>query len=282
MKALFATTAFGLEELLKSELEVLGAKQCHIAPGGVHFQIDELGMYLSLLWSRLASRILLPLTRCPILSDLDLYLAAQTIDWPDLFTVNDTFAVYFNGTNQVIRNSQYGALRVKDAIVDSFQRKMNKRPNIAKQQPDIRIHVHLYKDNAIISLDLSGDPLHIRGYRSLAGQAPIKENLAAAIVLRSGWQPGSPMIDPMCGSGTLLIEAAMMACDRAPGLARQVWGFQRWSAYNPTLWARVIAEAEKRFQTGIQQAAALFYGLDIDRHILELAKKMLNKRVFNP
>ncbi|HGJ5859166.1 MAG TPA: bifunctional 23S rRNA (guanine(2069)-N(7))-methyltransferase RlmK/23S rRNA (guanine(2445)-N(2))-methyltransferase RlmL [Arsenophonus nasoniae] len=273
MKALFATTAFGLEELLKSELEVLGAKQCHIAPGGVHFQIDELGMYLSLLWSRLASRILLPLTRCPILSDLDLYLAAQTIDWLDLFTVNDTFAVYFNGTNQVIRNSQYGALRVKDAIVDSFQRKMNKRPNIAKQQPDIRIHVHLYKDNATISLDLSGDPLHIRGYRSLAGQAPIKENLAAAIVLRSGWQPGSPMIDPMCGSGTLLIEAAMMACDRAPGLARQVWGFQRWSAYNPTLWARVIAEAEKRFQTGIQQAAALFYGLDIDRHILELAKK---------
>lgn len=162
---------------------------------------------------------------------------------------------------------------MKDAIVDSFTRKMNKRPNIAKQQPDIRVNVHLYKDNATISLDLSGDPLHIRGYRSLAGQAPIKENLAAAIVLRSGWQPGLPMVDPMCGSGTLLIEAAMMACDRAPGLARQFWGFQCWSGYNPTLWAAVIAEAKKRFQTGIEQATALFYGSDIDRHILEIAKK---------
>ncbi|HGJ5883343.1 bifunctional 23S rRNA (guanine(2069)-N(7))-methyltransferase RlmK/23S rRNA (guanine(2445)-N(2))-methyltransferase RlmL [Arsenophonus sp.] len=273
MKALFATTAFGLEELLKRELEALGAKYCHIAQGGVHFQVDERGMYLSLLWSRLASRILLPLASCQVFNDMDLYLAAQTIDWPDVFTVNDTFAVYFNGTNQVIRNSQYGALRVKDVIVDSFPRKMNKRPNIAKQQPDIRVNVHLYKDNATISLDLSGDPLHIRGYRSLAGQAPIKENLAAAIVLRSGWQPGLPMVDPMCGSGTLLIEAAMMACDRAPGLARQFWGFQCWSGYNPTLWAAVIAEAEKRFQTGIEQATALFYGLDIDRHILEIAKK---------
>ncbi|MFS1538183.1 MAG: bifunctional 23S rRNA (guanine(2069)-N(7))-methyltransferase RlmK/23S rRNA (guanine(2445)-N(2))-methyltransferase RlmL [Candidatus Phlomobacter fragariae] len=273
MKALFATTAFGLEELLKSELEVLGTNNCHIAQGGVHFRVDEHGMYLSLLWSRLASRILLPLTSCQVFSDLDLYLAAQAIDWPDLFTINDTFAVYFNGTNQVIRNSQYGALRVKDAIVDSFQCKMNKRPNIAKQQPDIRINVHLYKDNATISLDLSGDPLHIRRYRSLAGKAPIKENLAAAIVLRSGWQPGLPMVDPMCGSGTLLIEAAMMACDRAPGLERQFWGFQRWSGYNPTLWISVIAEAQKRFQMGIQKAAALFYGLDIDPYILELAKK---------
>lgn len=273
MKALFATTAFGLEELLKSELEALGAKYCHIAQGGVHFQVDERGMYLSLLWSRLASRILLPLASCQVFNDMDIYLTVQTIDWPDLFTVNDTFAVYFNGTNQVIRNSKYGALRVKDAIVDSFTHKMNKRPNIAKQQPDIWVNVHLYKDNATISLDLSGDPLHIRGYRSLAGQAPIKENLAAAIVLRSGWQPGLPMVDPMCGSGTLLIEAAMMACDRAPGLVRQFWGFQCWLGYNPTLWAAVIAEAEKRFQTGIEQATALFYGLDIDRHILEIAKK---------
>ncbi|MFV9997252.1 MAG: bifunctional 23S rRNA (guanine(2069)-N(7))-methyltransferase RlmK/23S rRNA (guanine(2445)-N(2))-methyltransferase RlmL [Arsenophonus endosymbiont of Dermacentor nuttalli] len=273
MKALFASTAFGLEELLKSELQALGIKNYHIAQGGVYFQVDERGMYVSLLWSRLASRILLLLNSSPVFSNLDLYLSVQAIDWPDLFSVNNTFAVYFNGTNQVIRNSQYGALRVKDAIVDSFQCKMNKRPSIAKQQPDIRINVHLYKDNATISLDLSGNPLHVRGYRSLAGQAPIKENLGAAIVLRSGWQPGLPMVDPMCGSGTLLIEAAMMACDRAPGLERQFWGFQGWSGFNSQLWEALIADANKRFQTGLQQASALFYGLDLEPYILEIAKK---------
>ncbi|WP_440512465.1 THUMP domain-containing protein, partial [Serratia sarumanii] len=225
MNSLFASTARGLEELLKSELEALGAHDCKVVQGGVHFQGDDRLLYQSLLWSRLASRILLPLNEFRVHSDLDLYLGVQAIDWPSIFGVDKTFAVHFSGVNEEIRNSQYGALKVKDAIVDSFTRKLDQRPTVAKQQPDIRVNVFLQRDMASVALDLSGEGLHQRGYRDLTGQAPLKENLAAAIVLRSGWQPGTPMLDPMCGSGTLLIEAAMIAADRAPGLHRQHWGF---------------------------------------------------------
>ncbi len=236
MNSLFASTARGLEELLKSELEALGAHDCKVVQGGVHFQGDDRLLYQSLLWSRLASRILLPLNEFRVHSDLDLYLGVQAIDWPSIFGVDKTFAVHFSGVNEEIRNSQYGALKVKDAIVDSFTRKLDQRPTVAKQQPDIRVNVFLQRDMASVALDLSGEGLHQRGYRDLTGQAPLKENLAAAIVLRSGWQPGTPMLDPMCGSGTLLIEAAMIAADRAPGLHRQHWGFSAWNGHNAELW----------------------------------------------
>ncbi|MEI9699015.1 bifunctional 23S rRNA (guanine(2069)-N(7))-methyltransferase RlmK/23S rRNA (guanine(2445)-N(2))-methyltransferase RlmL [Moellerella wisconsensis] len=272
MNFLFASTARGLEELLKTELESLGAIECKIAQGGVHFQADERVMYTSLLWSRLASRILLPLNEFKVYSDLDLYLGVQAIDWTEIFSVNDTFVINFSGTNETIRNSQYGALKVKDAIVDSFQRKMDQRPDVAKQQPDIRINVYLNRDQVSVALDLSGDSLHIRGYRDLAGQAPLKETLAAAIITRSGWQPGIPMVDPMCGSGTLLIEAAMMATDRAPGLHRDHWGFNAWLKFNPELWRELVAEAQVRFRQGLQQTSSRFYGLDIDRRVLDMAR----------
>lgn len=193
MNSLFASTARGLEELLKSELEALGASQCRVAQGGVYFQADERVMYQSLLWSRLASRILLPLNEFDVYSDLDLYLGVQAIDWTEVFSVEDTFSVHFSGTNEEIRNSQYGALKVKDAIVDCFVRKLDQRPDVARQQPDIRINVYLNKEKASVALDLSGDALHIRGYRDLAGQAPLKETLAAAIINRSGWQQGTPL-----------------------------------------------------------------------------------------
>ncbi len=189
MNSLFASTARGLEELLKSELEALGAHDCKVVQGGVHFQGDDRLLYQSLLWSRLASRILLPLNEFRVHSDLDLYLGVQAIDWPSIFGVDKTFAVHFSGVNEEIRNSQYGALKVKDAIVDSFTRKLDQRPTVAKQQPDIRVNVFLQRDMASVALDLSGEGLHQRGYRDLTGQAPLKENLAAAIVLRSGWQP---------------------------------------------------------------------------------------------
>ncbi|EMA8584853.1 23S rRNA (guanine(2445)-N(2))/(guanine(2069)-N(7))-methyltransferase, partial [Escherichia coli] len=138
MRSLFASTGRGLEELLKSELEQLGAQACQITQGGVYFRADDKTMYQSLLWSRLASRIMLPLNEFNVYSDLDLYLGVQAIDWSEIFTVNQTFAIHFNGTNDIIRNSQYGALKAKDAIVDSFQRKIGQRPDVAKQSPDIR------------------------------------------------------------------------------------------------------------------------------------------------
>lgn len=272
MNSLFASTARGLEELLKSELEALGASQCRVAQGGVYFQADERVMYQSLLWSRLASRILLPLNEFDVYSDLDLYLGVQAIDWTEVFSVEDTFSVHFSGTNEEIRNSQYGALKVKDAIVDCFVRKLDQRPDVARQQPDIRINVYLNKEKASVALDLSGDALHIRGYRDLAGQAPLKETLAAAIINRSGWQQGTPLVDPMCGSGTLLIEAAMIAADRAPGLYREHWGFYAWSKYNPALWRELITEAQVRFRQGLKETTSRFYGFDIDKRVLDMAR----------
>ncbi|PQQ35913.1 bifunctional 23S rRNA (guanine(2069)-N(7))-methyltransferase RlmK/23S rRNA (guanine(2445)-N(2))-methyltransferase RlmL [Photorhabdus laumondii] len=272
MNSLFASTARGLEELLKNELEMLGAQSCKIVQGGVHFQGDDRVMYKSLMWSRLASRILLPLNEFNVYSDLDLYLGVQSIDWSQIFSIDSTFSVHFSGTNEEIRNTQYGALKVKDAIVDSFIRKLDQRPNVAKQQPDIRINVFLNKERASVALDLSGDGLHVRGYRDLAGQAPLKENLAAAIILRSGWQIGTPMIDPMCGSGTLLIEAAMMAADRAPGLHRNHWGFIAWLQHDEEIWHEVTTEAQIRFRKGLQETASRFVGSDIDRRVLDMAR----------
>ncbi|MBN3145244.1 bifunctional 23S rRNA (guanine(2069)-N(7))-methyltransferase RlmK/23S rRNA (guanine(2445)-N(2))-methyltransferase RlmL [Pectobacterium brasiliense] len=272
MNALFASTARGLEELLKSELESLGAQSCAVVQGGVHFEGDNRLLYQSLLWSRLASRILLPLNEFKVHSDLDLYLGVQAIDWSTIFSIDKTFAVHFTGTNEDIRNSQYGALKVKDAIVDSFTRKTGQRPDVAKQQPDIRVNVFLQRDMASVSLDLSGDGLHQRGYRDLAGLAPLKENLAAAIVLRSGWKSGTPLVDPMCGSGTLLIEAAMIASDRAPGLHRTHWGFNAWLKHDAELWREVTAEAQQRARQGLQTTTSRFFGSDNDRRVIEIAK----------
>jgi len=272
MNSLFASTARGLEELLKSELDALGAQDLQVVQGGVHYEADDRTMYQSLLWSRLASRILLPLGEFGVYSDLDLYVGVQSIDWTELFGSQHTFVVHFSGTNESIRNSQFGALKVKEAIVDSFTRQKLPRPNVDREQPDIRINVWLNKDRASIALDLSGDALHQRGYRQQTGQAPLKENLAAAIVLRSGWQPTTPLLDPMCGSGTLLIEAALIACDRAPGLLRSRWGFTHWRQHNDALWREVKSEAQQRARAGTAAAQARFFGYDSDGRVLEWAQ----------
>lgn len=272
MNALFASTARGLEELLKTELENLGAQNAQVVQGGVHFEGDAHLLYSSLMWSRLASRILLPLSECKVYSDLDLYLGVQAIDWTAMFAPGATFAVHFSGLNDSIRNSQYGALKVKDAIVDAFTRKNLPRPNVDKDQPDLRINVWLNKETASIALDLSGDGLHQRGYRDATGQAPIKETLAAAIVQRSGWQPGTPLIDPMCGSGTLLIEAAMMATDRAPGLHRTRWGFTGWAKHDDEIWKSVKTDAQVRARRGLSEYESRFYGSDNDSRVIERAR----------
>ncbi|WP_438918029.1 bifunctional 23S rRNA (guanine(2069)-N(7))-methyltransferase RlmK/23S rRNA (guanine(2445)-N(2))-methyltransferase RlmL [Kosakonia cowanii] len=273
MISLFASTARGLEELLKTELEKLGAVECRVVQGGVHFEGDTRLLYQSLMWSRLASRIMMPLGECKVYSDLDLYLGVQAINWTEIFNPGATFAVHFSGLNDEIRNSQYGALKVKDAIVDSFTRKNLPRPNVEREMPDLRINVWLNQETAHISLDLSGEGLHLRGYRDRTGIAPIKENLAAAIVMRSGWQPGTPLLDPMCGSGTLLIEAAMAATDRAPGLHRGHWGFSGWAQHDDAIWGEVKADAQNRARQGLTAYESRFYGSDSDARVIENARK---------
>lgn len=272
MNSLFASTARGLEELLKTELENLGAEHVQVVQGGVHFEGDTRLIYQSLMWSRLASRIMLPLNECKVYSDLDLYMGVQAIDWTEIFNPGATFAVHFSGLNEEIRNSQYGAMRVKDAIVDSFTRKNMERPNVDREQPDMRINVWLNKETAHIALDLSGDGLHLRGYRDRAGLAPMKETLAAAVVMRSGWQPGTPLLDPLCGSGTLLIEAAMLATDRAPGLHRGHWGFSGWAQHDEALWKEVKAEAQTRARQGLADYGSRFYGSDSDARVIDIAR----------
>ena len=274
MKQLFATTARGFEELLKSELTDLGAQDAKVAQGGVHYWADDETLYRTLLWSRLSSRILLPMVQAKVFSDLDLYSAVVGVNWLDYFDEKVHFFVDFNGTNQEIRHTQFGAMRVKDGIVDYFERHGRARPNVDKEQPDIRIHAYLNRDDVVLSLDLSGDALHMRGYREDTGKAPLRETLAAAIVLRSGWQRGSPLVDPMCGSGTLLIEAAQMEAQIAPQLYRLHWGFDFWQGHNQAAWEKVkeealaLAEAEKQ-----RENSPHFYGFDLDHRVLQKAKQ---------
>ena len=274
MKQLFATTARGFEELLKVELTELGATECKIVQGGVHFQADDETLYRSLLWSRLASRILLPIVNGKVYSDLDLYSIVTGQDWLSYFDEKTTFFVDFNGTNQEIRHTQFGAMRVKDAIVDYFERQGKARPNVDKDYPDVRIHVYLNKEELVVSLDLSGEALHLRGYREDTGQAPLRETLAAAIVLRSGWKKGTPLVDPMCGSGTLLIEAAQMEVQIAPQLHRLHWGFDCWKGHNQDAWDKVKAEAVQQAETYFNQnPKPHFYGFDLDHRVLKKAQK---------
>ncbi len=266
----FATAARGFEEMLKTELEQICQAECKVTQGGVHFTTTQRGAYQALLHSRLASRILLPLVTTKIFSDLDLYATIVAINWAEIFDPRDTFFVDFNGTNREIRNTQFGAMRVKDGVVDYFERKGFARPTVDKDHADIRIHVYLDRENMVVSLDLSGDALHIRGYREDTGKAPLRETLAAAIILRSGWQKGTPLVDPMCGSGTLLIEAAQMQAGIAPQLHRKHWGFNAWKGHQQAVWKEVLEQAYLQQNEEIQP---LFFGFDLDHRVLSKAKQ---------
>ncbi|WGE88785.1 bifunctional 23S rRNA (guanine(2069)-N(7))-methyltransferase RlmK/23S rRNA (guanine(2445)-N(2))-methyltransferase RlmL [Actinobacillus arthritidis] len=266
----FATVARGFEEMLKTELEQICQAECKVAQGGVHFTTTQRGAYQALLYSRLASRILLPLVTTKIFSDLDLYATIVGINWAEIFDPRDTFFVDFNGTNREIRNTQFGAMRVKDGVVDYFERKGFARPTVDKDHADIRIHVYLDRENMVVSLDLSGDALHMRGYREDTGKAPLRETLAATIILRSGWQKGTPLVDPMCGSGTLLIEAAQMQAGIAPQLHRKHWGFNAWKGHQQAVWKEVLEQAYLQQNEEIQP---LFFGFDLDHRVLAKAKQ---------
>ncbi|WP_409500930.1 bifunctional 23S rRNA (guanine(2069)-N(7))-methyltransferase RlmK/23S rRNA (guanine(2445)-N(2))-methyltransferase RlmL [Mannheimia glucosida] len=275
----FATAARGFEEMLKTELEQICAAECKVAQGGVHFTTTQKGAYQALLHSRLASRILLPLISTKIFSDSDLYASIVSFNWADLFDPRDTFYIDFSGTNREIRNTQFGAMRVKDGIVDYFERKGFARPTVDKDNPDVRIHVYLDRENVVVSLDLSGDALHIRGYREETGKAPLRETLAAAIILRSGWKVGTPLVDPMCGSGTLLIEAAQMAANIAPQLHRKHWGFNAWKGHQQVVWKAVLDEAFRNVELGAVRENCnsplqkMFFGFDLDHRVLAKAKQ---------
>jgi 23S rRNA (guanine2069-N7)-methyltransferase / 23S rRNA (guanine2445-N2)-methyltransferase len=256
-KLFFATCPKGIESLLADELRGLGADGVKETRAGVAFTGTLATAYRACLWSRLASRILLTLARFPAASAEALYAGVQQIRWGEHLDANGTLAVDFSGTGSGITHSRFGALKVKDAVVDQLRDEFGARPSVDTERPDVRINVYLYRDEATLSLDLAGESLHRRGYRSEAVEAPLKENLAAAILLRANWpaiaRQGGAFVDLMCGSGTLPIEAALIAGDIAPGLTRDYYGFLRWKQHDAALWDGLIAEAETRREAGLAQ-----------------------------
>ncbi|MEC9359625.1 MAG: bifunctional 23S rRNA (guanine(2069)-N(7))-methyltransferase RlmK/23S rRNA (guanine(2445)-N(2))-methyltransferase RlmL [Pseudomonadota bacterium] len=243
----FVTAARGLEPLLATELSELGAQDVRERRGGVALRADLESLYRACLWSRTASRVLLPLFVVDAPDPERLYEGALAHDWAALFDVEARLAIEVAGRSPGVTHTHFAALRLKDAIVDQFRARSGRRPSIDTEHADIRLHLHLDRERATISLDLGGGSLHERGYRRDGGQAPLKENLAAALLLRAGWArlaaEGAAFCDPMCGSGTLAIEAAMIAAQQAPGLSRRQWGFSAWLGHRADLWETVRREA---------------------------------------
>jgi len=276
MAKFIATCAKGLEYLLKDEISALGAQSVHEKLGQVQFECELERVYHILMWSRLASRILMPLHDFEAKDEKQLYDGVSQIDWPMHLAEGATLAVSAQTYRSKLHHTQFIAQRVKDAIVDLMREEGLRRPDIDLQQPDLRIHCRIRRDRAQVSIDLSGDGLHRRGYRQQAGPAPIRENLAAALIARSGWwYPGMPaenvgaefgghFYDPMCGSGTFLIEAAAMAYDRAPGLGRHRVGISGWLGFREDLWQEECLAAEKRFAEALKANTQRISGSDIN------------------
>ena len=271
MNNVLITTAFGLEDLLIEEIATLFPEvECRQKPGQVWLSAELEVIYGICLWSRLANRVLLQLASGRAETGDDLYQLAKEVDWPQHFKVENSFVVDFFGTNKEIRNTQFGALKIKDAVVDVFSQQHSVRPDVDKHNPDIRLQGRIHKDKVAIYLDMSGSSLHQRHYRQETGAAPIRENLAFAMLLRSGWTKNSdkPLCDPMCGSGTIVIEAALFKSNTAPGLFREQWGFSHWKKHNDKIWQVVLASAKKRRKSEVSG----IFACDINGRLVSTAR----------
>lgn len=270
---LFLTCPKGLEGLLAEEATALGLQETREHTSTIRGSADMETAYRLCLWSRLANRVLLVLKRFPMKDAEDLYHGVHDIEWADHLEPDGTLAVEFSGHGSGIDNTHFGALKVKDAIVDRLRTADGSRPSIDKLNPDLRVHLRLDRGEAILSLDLSGHSLHQRGYRLQQGAAPLKENLAAAILIRSGWPriaaEGGALADPMCGVGTFLVEAAMIAADIAPNLRRERWGFSAWLGHVPALWRKLHDEALARAEAGLAKPPLWIRGYEADPRLIQ-------------
>ncbi len=245
----FASCPPGVADLTAAELRGCGATHTRELKLGVLFEGTLETAYRACLWSRTASRILMPLANFPAATPEALYDGVAAVDWTQHISASGTLAIEFGGASAGIKHTHFGALKTKDAIVDQLRERSGQRPSVELERPDVRLDVRLDRERATLSLDLSGDSLHRRAYRARGVAAPLKENLAAAVLLRSGWPAiaeTGEFVDPMCGSGTLVIEAAMMALDIAPGLLRSYFGFIGWRGHDRELWQRLVDEARAR------------------------------------
>ncbi len=275
VSTLFATCPKGLEYLLRDELVTLGADDVHEARAGVHFRGSVETAMRVCLWSRLASRVLWPLLEFEAPDEQALYDAVRGIDWAGHLAADGSLLVDVTLAGSHKDNSHFLAQRVKDAVVDRFREHGGAIPRVARQQPDIRLNLHIHRGHARLALDLAGNPLHQRGWRVRQGRAPLKENLAAAMLLRADWPAiyaqGGVLVDPMCGSGTLLVEGAWMVADVAPGLHRPYFGFAGWKGHDSATWTALLDEARQRADAGLRELRPAFFGSDIDPHMVQVA-----------
>jgi len=278
---LILTCPKGLEGLLLEEAIGLGLEEAREQTAAVRGFAGMEVAYRLCLWSRLANRVLLVIDRFATTNAETLYEGVHQVDWSEHLQATGSLAVEFSGHGSGIDNTHFGALKVKDAIVDKLRTATGERPSIDKLNPDLRVHLRLDRGLAVLSLDLSGHSLHQRGYRLQQGAAPLKENLAAAVLIRAGWPriaaAGGALTDPMCGVGTFLIEGAMIAADIAPNLRRERWGFTAWLGHVPALWNRLHAEAQARAEAGLARQPLWIRGYEADPRLIQPAKNNIER-----
>ncbi len=265
---LSATTLFGLEEILAEELRSLGAKNIRVQRRFVEFSGDQYIMYKANLWCRTAIRILKPIASFAIHKEKDLYNEIKKIRWDQYITTKSTIAIDSFVRNSIFTHSLYVSQLTKDAIIDQMRDKSGSRPGVDLKDPDLRLNLHIQHNNVVLSLDSSGDSLHKRGYRIQTNTVPLNEVLAAGILYLTGWDRNSSFIDPMCGSGTFLIEAAMMALGRIPGYYRSKFGFMRWLDFDSGLYRNIQDEAVKAEKDAL---AFPIEGSDVNKKTFQIA-----------
>ena len=270
----FAQAARGLDELVRAELEELGAGDIEASGGGLGFRCDASGLYRINYRSRLVTRVLAPLASFPSPSEQALYDAARALDWQALFSVEQTFAVFANVWESRMGHSHYAALRLKDAIADHFRDRCGRRPDVDTERPDIWINLSIRQDRAVISLDTSSGSLHRRGYRVQSVAAPLQETLAAAMVRLSGWQGEKPLVDPMCGSGTILAEAFMHYCRVPAAFKKEKFGFECMPDFDPAAWENVRREGDAAIR---EMPEGLIRGSDLERQAVSAARSNLRE-----
>jgi putative N6-adenine-specific DNA methylase len=271
MEHFFAPCPRGLEAVLAQELATLGAAGVGATDGGAHFAGPMRLCYRANLESRIASRILWRVAVAPYRSEDDIYRAALALEWPEWFDVGNTLRVNVAAVRCPLKSLDFVTLRIKDAVCDAFRERCGKRPSVDTGTPDVRIHAFLTAELLTLYLDTSGEPLFKRGYRSAAGEAPLRENLAAGIVRLTGWTPDGALLDPMCGSGTLLIEAALIALDIAPGVKRG-FGFEKLKNFDRKAWDKIKSDTQARERP---RTALPIYGSDLYGEELKTARANL-------
>ncbi|HEX2197143.1 MAG TPA: THUMP domain-containing protein [Burkholderiales bacterium] len=267
-ESFFASAPRGLEPLLLKEISSLGGREPSAVPGGVLFAGDWTSCYRVNFWSRIASRVLWRIAAFDYKSEQDIYASVKALDWQRYFKAERTLRVNVSAQKSPLKSLEFATLRIKDAVCDRFRDELGRRPDVDRAAPDVRIHAFLEGARATLYLDTSGEPLFKRGWRHGVADAPLRENLAAGIIMLTGWQPDAPLLDPMCGGATLLVEAAAMARGRAPG-ARRSFGFEKLAIFDAASWAKV------RREEGRKQPDLHLFGSDTDPKALNAARRNL-------